>query len=314
MKTLQHSIFSINLSEKGFTIVELSIAVTLALFITGVTYMAYITQQRSYVSQEQVGEMQSSTQVSLSMLTRDIREAGFGVPTKFNINGETQIIRVEDNKGINNSDRLFLVGGFRQVSELDITYQLKPGKPVTVKDGTKMGTFSTLAQWTSEQNNNRENQQYGRHNISLLGMMMGTVIGVNEQAKTLSIVTDGNLGNPSRIEAGSPIYIVEDIIYQIEKRQQNGIDIYELVRWNRNKKPNHKTTIAENIENMQVRLLDGNRRAEIHLLAKTEGEDPIFVNQGKQLAFDDVTATWHEVGTTDSYRRRLIVLSVALRN
>ena len=108
--------------------------------------------------------------------------------------------------------------------------------------------------------------------------------------------------------------MVEDVIYQIEKRKENNKDTYELIRWSRFGMPNQKTTIAENIENMQVNLFDGNRRAEVHLLARTEGEDPIFENQGKELAFDDASATWHEVGTTDGYRRRLIVLSVAIRN
>lgn len=314
MKTSQHNNIFINLSEKGFTIVELAIAITLALFVTGVTYMAYITQQRSYVSQEQVGEMQSSTLVSLSMLTRDIREAGFGITPNFfndpnnNINGQRSAVRVENGTGANFSDRLFLVGGFRELSALENDFEMDDIM-ITVKDKSKMGTFSTLAQWTSEQNEIRENQKFGRHNINLLGVMLVQVTAINEDAKILTI---GGRSNPVAIPAESPIYIVEDIIYQIEKRKQNDKEIYELIRWSRFGMPNKKTTIAENIENMQVNVL-GNR-VDVQLLARTEGEDPIFENQGKELAFDDASATWHEVGTTDGYRRRIISLSVARRN
>jgi hypothetical protein len=287
------------LSEEGFTLVELAIAITLAMFITGVTYMVYITQQRSYVSQEQVGEMQSSTLVSLNMLTREIREAGFGIPTRpFNINGETQTIRVDDNTGENGSDILTIVGGFRKVTELAADATMENFTMITVKNDKpyedKIKVFSA--------------GQY----INLLGVTLAQVTGVNEESKTLSLTGHTNI--VAILPAGSPVYYVEPVSYQIEKRKENKKDTYELVRRSQYGMPNPKTTIAENIENMQVRLLDGNRRAEVHLLARTEGEDPIFENQGKKLVFDNATATWNEAGATDNYRRRLITLSVAIRN
>ncbi|MBM9535540.1 prepilin-type N-terminal cleavage/methylation domain-containing protein [Desulfobulbus alkaliphilus] len=61
----------------GFTLVELMIAMTIAGIIMGAIYTAYITQQRTYLVQEQVAEMQQNIRAGLDMMVREIRMAGF---------------------------------------------------------------------------------------------------------------------------------------------------------------------------------------------------------------------------------------------
>ncbi|MBV5326183.1 MAG: prepilin-type N-terminal cleavage/methylation domain-containing protein, partial [Chlorobium sp.] len=46
--------------NEGFTLVELMITMLLAGIITAAVYSAYRTQQRSYVTQEQVAELQQN--------------------------------------------------------------------------------------------------------------------------------------------------------------------------------------------------------------------------------------------------------------
>ncbi|HLC15728.1 MAG TPA: prepilin-type N-terminal cleavage/methylation domain-containing protein [Thermodesulfovibrionia bacterium] len=302
MKPLQHHKHVTNFSEKGFTLVELAIAITLAMFITGVTYMVYITQQRSYVSQEQSGEMQSSAFVSLSMLTRDIREAGFGFPDpdfNFNINGETQFLRVEEgDPGAKPddpekvSDKLFLVGGFRQVTELAEAFDMDDNF-IKIKNSDPyekcIDKFS------------------GGQYINILGAMLARVENVQVQDKKLLL---SEITNPVNLPAGAPVYLVEAVSYRIEKKQKNK---YELVREGQYGMPTKTITIASDIENMQIRLLDNNRRIEIHLLARTKDEDSSFAGQGKQIVFDNVKAEWMP-GKSDGYRRRLFTMSVALKN
>lgn len=320
MKTYQyHKSFQL-LSERGFTLVELTIAVLLALFVTGITYMSYIMQQRSYVSQEQVDEMQSSSMVSLALLARDISEAGFGIPPGdyyIDINNakidptQDNTISVQDNVGENGSDILTIVSGHKRIGT--VANDFDPlGHSLVVSDTPNADinkVFSTLNQWLPEKAKTRDAQQYGRHHISLLGISLLGITAIDNASKTLTV---GEIRPPVHVSALAPIYLVEDVIYMIEKRMKGTEEIFELVRWSRSGMPTEKITLSENIEDMQVTISDDRSMVDIQLMAKTKGNDPIFENQGQKLTYDSGTDKWNPVGGTDSYRRRLITLSVAV--
>ncbi len=61
----------------GFTLVELMITVTISGFIIAAIYSAYIAQQRTYLAQEQVAQMQQNIRAALDIMTREIRMAGY---------------------------------------------------------------------------------------------------------------------------------------------------------------------------------------------------------------------------------------------
>ena len=64
-------------SNSGFTIIELLVVVALSgIVMTGI-YSAYYTQQKSYVTQGEVAEMQQNLRVGLFNLEREIRMAGY---------------------------------------------------------------------------------------------------------------------------------------------------------------------------------------------------------------------------------------------
>ena len=63
--------------EKGFTIVELLVAMAIGLLVMTSIYSVYYSQQKSYVAQEQVLAMQQNLRAGMTMLTRDIRMAGY---------------------------------------------------------------------------------------------------------------------------------------------------------------------------------------------------------------------------------------------
>jgi type IV pilus assembly protein PilW len=67
--------------EKGFSLIELMIAMALSGIVIGAIYNLYIGQSRSYVIQDQVAEMQQNARVAMDMMVRDIRMAGFD-PTR----------------------------------------------------------------------------------------------------------------------------------------------------------------------------------------------------------------------------------------
>ena len=63
--------------SEGFTLVELLITLVISGIIAVAIYSAYITQQRTYLAQDQVVEMQQNIRAGLMLLTKEIRMAGY---------------------------------------------------------------------------------------------------------------------------------------------------------------------------------------------------------------------------------------------
>ncbi|OQX14747.1 MAG: hypothetical protein BWK76_14185 [Desulfobulbaceae bacterium A2] len=62
--------------EKGFTLVEMMISLAVGGIALGVVYMIFTTQQRSYIAQEEVVEMQQEQRMAMEIMAREIRNAG----------------------------------------------------------------------------------------------------------------------------------------------------------------------------------------------------------------------------------------------
>lgn len=62
---------------KGFTLVEVMIALLMAGIMVAAIYSAFITQRKSYSMQELVAEMQQNLRVAQNLLTTSIRMAGY---------------------------------------------------------------------------------------------------------------------------------------------------------------------------------------------------------------------------------------------
>lgn len=66
-----------SIENKGFTLVELMIAMAIGGIIMAAVMTAFISQHTSYIAQDEVVEMQQNAKIALDMLTRDIRSAGY---------------------------------------------------------------------------------------------------------------------------------------------------------------------------------------------------------------------------------------------
>lgn len=64
-------------STEGFTLIELMITMLISGLIVAAIYSAYTAQQRTYLAQEQIAEMQQNIRAGLMIMTRDIRMAGY---------------------------------------------------------------------------------------------------------------------------------------------------------------------------------------------------------------------------------------------
>lgn len=71
-----------NTSSKGFTLVELLIAMALMSIITIAVYQLYISQYKTWVAQDLVTEVQQNARISIDTISRDLLMTGYGVTTQ----------------------------------------------------------------------------------------------------------------------------------------------------------------------------------------------------------------------------------------
>lgn len=72
-----------NLSQKGFTLIELMIAITLGLIISAAALMLFLSSQRSLAMQSGLGEIGQNTIFGLDNLTRDLRHINLDTRTDY---------------------------------------------------------------------------------------------------------------------------------------------------------------------------------------------------------------------------------------
>lgn len=65
------------MGNKGFTLVEIMVAMAISGIVMASVYIAFLSQQNSYLAQEQVAEMQQNIRAGVNIMVREIRMAGF---------------------------------------------------------------------------------------------------------------------------------------------------------------------------------------------------------------------------------------------
>lgn len=63
--------------DQGFFLIELLVAMTISGVVVGAVYSVYHTQQKSYVSQQEIVEMQQNIRAAMLLMERAIRMAGY---------------------------------------------------------------------------------------------------------------------------------------------------------------------------------------------------------------------------------------------
>jgi type IV pilus assembly protein PilW len=64
-------------SQHGFSLIEVLIAMAVSAVIVAAIYQLFYSQQRSYLAQDQVVQMQQNLRAGLYLLSKDIRSAGY---------------------------------------------------------------------------------------------------------------------------------------------------------------------------------------------------------------------------------------------
>jgi type IV pilus assembly protein PilW len=245
-------------NKKGVTLIELLIALIIsALLIAGI-YKTFIGQQKTYIVQEQVVDMQQNLRAGINKMIREIRMAGFGgldyvLGLSGGVNGYSNIITPSGDNEIT------IVGGFKQIRRDN-------GEPIVVDSA--LGKTLTLNYATDEFDG--EKHKY----ISIGGLESNKVLSRSKNVITLE--KDLNLNFPS----GTPIFKIQAITYN--KTNDN------VLRRDENTGGGAQP-LAENIEDLRFEYFDANgnattnpgniRMVRVTITARTERSDPDYKSE-----------------------------------
>ncbi len=132
-------------NEQGFTIIELVVSVAIGMLLLGVALSMFYIQRKSFITQEQISEMQQNVRAAMEIISRETRMAGYN-PKKATFDGvtyDTSQLRIQADL---NGDGVTTATDYE-----DITYlyydETDPNYPREIKRKLKStGTFQPLAE------------------------------------------------------------------------------------------------------------------------------------------------------------------------
>ena len=275
------------MKEKGVTLIELVVALAISAILIAGIYRAFIHQQKSYATQEQVADMQQNVRVAINRLMREIRMAGFGnvqdvLPVTFPGVGRTY-------PNIVNPD-LPAAGEFTIVSAIGGSASLT-AQPNTGGLLPNQIQVSSIAEFDITKNIDRKY-------ISIGGLESHFITAIDVPNRVLTLNTD-----VSRVYKIVPIgstlvYAIRAISYQIFIDASGR----PILRRDENIGGGFQP-LADNIEAIEFRNPDGSTplnpnslSMQVGVTARTERSDPDLQKAG------------------DGYRRRLFNSLILQRN
>ena len=309
------------LTDQGFTLVELMVAMAISLVVMGAIFLTFKSQQDSYVVQAQITATQQNLRSAMYMLTRDIQMAGYY--TNFDTNTYTTI------------DWDPTLGGNETTRPLIYGRNNDDGSGNDVKLGTDVIVIIKASNNSNDSRQLTGSDTIGTNTITLspfdidlddsgsrFGLLIkdnlsrAEIFEITSKAGTTVTLTNNLLESYT---AGDRIFRADVIIYKVDEDSDNP----SLRRANLGNGGATFNVIAENIDNLQFRYLlsDGTwtnntagqepnvRAVEISLLARTAN-----TNRG----YTDNNTYWMggaNVGPVgDAYRRKLLCSIVKTRN
>ncbi len=297
------------MNQKGFTLLEMMIAMAITLMVGTAGYTFFINAFNFSIIQSENTEMQRETRIGIDMMVREIRNAGFGVIEPLTGGTHTSAAAFAiftpgnnadpDPSGVANKiDRISVSGGFQLVGTLTVS-ALEGATTITVTPLT--GTDPS-------------NPTIDGKTVTLDGF---------HTADVTSVVADG-LGNyiltldsplNRNYTTSTSVTILQTITYSVAPFGS------EPALWRND--GTYNQVVASNIEDLQFAYLlsDGTvvdnplgvispvRAVRVSLLAR--GKDP----EGSSAISTRPAIEDHVAGTSaDDYHRRLITRVVEIRN
>ena len=305
-------------SQRGFSLVELMIALLITALVLGGIYTTFVVQQRSFIAQDQVSETQGSSKIAFDMIVNDIRNAGYGYPDAEapQVNGFTGAITLGDALGPNSSDIITLVGGFRDIATIGL-----PTGQTNVEVGQTDAADDPYLDvcYTGTTKFNDTDKKY----ISIDGVTYAEITKIESGssancANTERLILDRPVDKAFPVDR--PVYLIEDVTYRLTtadgmtncSNAKAGDICLQRVS-------TATVTIASDIEDLQFEEIDQNAdgntdRVRVSLLARTAREDPTLEPGTKPYYATGIDLEGNITPDTDRRRRRIWSMEVALKN
>lgn len=91
--------------QQGFTLLELLLALAIFMIVLGSIYGTFLTQQKSYLVQEQIADVQQNLRAGMAIMERYIRMAGYDLTTNagagFSFSAGNRNGAASDDNGVN---------------------------------------------------------------------------------------------------------------------------------------------------------------------------------------------------------------------
>jgi prepilin-type N-terminal cleavage/methylation domain-containing protein len=335
-------------NNQGYTLVEMLIAVVISTMLIAAASATYISQNRSYVAQESISEVNTQSMIGHSIVADAVRGAGFGIPDDLNenpINGYTTVITPLDSAA--STDAITIVTG-RLIGQI-WPVGVGPGgmacaaAPPLTRLPPSINQIDIVYSGTERPNNT------DKQNLSMDGIEFANATSVNSMTVTLAknlahqypfLDTTGD----TNCDTGRPVYLVEDVTFCVDANATlRRIRRSAVLPACTGAVSSDDEAIAENIEDFQLAYavdadgdgqiddLDGSsmlddgdfvdggavadpatiRAVRINVLARTDKPDVNFQGLGSRPAIIENRPL---VQVNDSFKRRWWQKIVKVRN
>lgn len=307
------------MNQKGFTLPELLIGVTISLFVTAAGYTFFNNTFNFSALHSRTAEMQRESRVALDIMSREIRNAGFGIiePSMRTVQGGASPIQAFNNidpdpSGVANKlDRITVVEGLEMIGNLG----------VMARKGANAFTLTALP------GIDLTSPSIAGSTITIEGFYNGTVQTVTGTAPNYNIVL--NTPTPAdRLDRDysvlNTVFLVRTITYRVAVQTPGA----EPVLLRNAGDGNGDQIVASGIEDLQFAYLlnDGTeayapaavappmlpniRAVRISLLARSRDPKSSATQVSTRPVLED-----HAAGTAaDRYHRRVFTKVVEVRN
>ncbi|MGZ3589412.1 MAG: prepilin-type N-terminal cleavage/methylation domain-containing protein [Thermodesulfobacteriota bacterium] len=268
--------------NRGITLIELLVGLTIFSLVIGGLYRTFVSQQKVYVVQDQVVDMQQNLRGAVNQMVKEIRMVGLGnlsMVLPVSIGGRTFNNVINPDSPVNGS--VTFLSGSGELSAIAVVTQFGQNqiKVSTLNDVLGNPLFDT------------NNRKY----VSIGGIESHVITSIDSPSKTITLNDTLLYNHP----VGTPVFCIRAITYGIEV--ENGIPTL--------KRDDNTGTgaqpLADSIENLQFAYFDadGNptavpaniRMVRITITARTDRPDADF-KEG------------------DHYRRRQVSSNIQLMN
>jgi prepilin-type N-terminal cleavage/methylation domain-containing protein len=266
--------------NKGLTLIELLVALVISGFLLAAVYRTFIGQQKTFVVQEQVVDMQQNVRTAISRMMAELRMSGFG--------NVSMVLPVT-----------FTTGTFNNVLNLNtptagaLTIVSAVGGTSTLTNEGGIGQTQVVVSTLTDAQGNALFDTGNRKYISIGGLDSHMITSIDSGTKTITLNGPLTFYHP----IGTPVYTIRALSYQVDGSRT----LLRDENMGGGAQPQ-----ADNIENLQFVYLQADgmtqtanpldiRIIRLSLTARTERQDP-------------------DLDNGDGYRRRQIVSNIHLRN